>query len=85
MLYEVITGFEADDFNPAASAHPGCVAVPAALNVGEREHLSGKDLLAGVALASEVITRIGAAGMKWMLLRGFHETCTLGVFSYNFV
>lgn len=73
-------GFEVDDFNPAASAHPGCVAVPAALNVGEREHLSGKDLLAGVALASEVITRVGASGMKWMLLRGFHETCILGVF-----
>jgi len=48
-------GFEIDDFTPAAIAHPGCVAVPASLNVGEREHLSGKDLLTGVALASEVI------------------------------
>jgi 2-methylcitrate dehydratase PrpD len=56
-------GFEVDDFNPVATAHPGCVAVPAALSVGEREHLSGQDLLAGVALASEVITRVGASGM----------------------
>src|SRR5208282_701372 len=63
-------GFELDDFAPAASAHPGCVAVPAALSVGEREHLSGKDLLAGVALAAEVITRVGESGMKWMLARG---------------
>jgi hypothetical protein len=72
-------GFEIDDFAPAAIGHPGCVAVPASLNVGEREHLSGKDLLTGVALASEVITRVGESGMKWMLARGFHETCILGV------
>ena len=70
-------GFEIDDFNPVASAHPGCVAVPSALAVAEREHLSGKDLLLGVALASEVITRVGQSGMKWMLTRGFHETCIL--------
>jgi len=78
-------GFEIDDFAPAAIAHPGCVAVPAALNVGEREHLAGKDLLLGVALASEVITRIGESGMKWMLARGFHETCILGVFGASAV
>jgi hypothetical protein len=28
-------------------------------NVAEREHLSGKDLLTGFALAGEVITRVG--------------------------
>lgn len=78
-------GFELDDFAPAASAHPGCVAVPAALSVGEREHLSGKDLLAGVALAAEVITRVGESGMKWMAARGFHETCILGVFGASAV
>jgi 2-methylcitrate dehydratase PrpD len=78
-------GFEIDDFAPAAIAHPGCVAVPASLNVAEREHLSGKDVLTGVALAGEVITRIGESGMKWMLARGFHETCILGVFGASAV
>jgi 2-methylcitrate dehydratase PrpD len=78
-------GFEIDDFTPAAIAHPGCVAVPASLTVGEREHLSGKGLLTGVALASEVITRVGESGMKWMLARGFHETCILGVFGASAV
>ena len=78
-------GFEVDDFNPVATAHPGCVAVPAALSVGEREHLSGKDLLAGVALASEVITRVGESGMQSMLARGFHDTCVLGVFGASAV
>jgi 2-methylcitrate dehydratase PrpD len=78
-------GFEIDDFAPAASAHPGCVAVPASLTVGEQEHLSGKDLLTGVALASEVTTRVGESGMKWMLARGFHETCILGVFGASAV
>lgn len=58
----------------------GALRVPASLAVGEREHLSGKDLLAGVALASEVISRVGESGMRWMLARGFHETCILGVF-----
>ena len=72
-------GFEIDDFAPKARAHPGCVAVAAALSVGEREHLSGKDLLTGVALAAEVITRVGESGMEWMAARGFHETCILGV------
>jgi 2-methylcitrate dehydratase PrpD len=78
-------GFELDDFAPRATAHPGCVAVPSALSVGERQHLSGKDLLTGVALASEVITGVGEAGMKWMLARGFHETCILGVFGASAV
>lgn len=78
-------GFEIDDFNPVASAHPGCVAVPASLAVGEREQRSGKDLLTGVALASEVITRVGQSGMKYMLARGFHETCILGVFGASAV
>jgi 2-methylcitrate dehydratase PrpD len=78
-------GFEIDDFAPAAIAHPGCVAVPASLNVAERQHLSGKDLVAGVALAAEVITRVGEAGMKWMLARGFHETGILGVFGASAV
>lgn len=78
-------GFELDDFAPEATAHPGCVAVPSALSAGERQHLSGEDLLTGVALASEVITRVGEAGMKWMLARGFHETCTLSVFGASAV
>ena len=78
-------GFELDDFAPAAIAHPGCVAVPASLTVGEREHLSGEDLLTGVALASEVITRVGESGMRSMFARGFHETCIEGVFGASAV
>lgn len=77
--------FEIDDFNPVATAHPGCVAVPAALSVGEREHLSGRDLLAGVALASEVITRVEASGMKSGPARGFHESCAAGAFGASAV
>lgn len=78
-------GFELDDFAPKATAHPGCVSVPVALAVGERQHLSGKDLLTGVALAAEVIDRVGEAGMKWMGARGFHETCILDVFGASAV
>jgi 2-methylcitrate dehydratase PrpD len=78
-------GFEQDDFAPKAIAHPGCAAVSSALSMGERERLSGKDLLAGVALAAEVITRVGEAGMAWMGARGFHETCILGVFGASAV
>ena len=33
---------ETDDFEPVTKAHPGCVAVPAAMAVAERENRSGE-------------------------------------------
>jgi 2-methylcitrate dehydratase PrpD len=73
--------FELDDSSSGASAHPGCVAVPTVLAVGEELGSSGADALAALAIGFETITRVGIAVTPSLLLhRGFHETCVEGVF-----
>ena len=74
-------GFEIDDFHIGCLAHPGCVAVPAALAMAEQQHLDGRELLAATALAAEVLLRIGkASGYSAVVERGFHETSMQGPF-----
>ena len=74
-------GFEIDDFHIGCFAHPGCVAVPAALAVAEQQHLDGRGLLTATALAAEVLLRIGrASGYSAVVERGFHETSMQGPF-----
>jgi 2-methylcitrate dehydratase PrpD len=72
--------FEIDDYHQAP-AHPGCVAVPAAIAVAEEQGCTGEELLLGVVLGFEVIVRIAeAAWPEAMTERGFHTTCAQGVF-----
>jgi 2-methylcitrate dehydratase PrpD len=81
-LVNATTGhsFEIDDYHPA-SCHPGCVAVPVSLAVGEETDASGKDLLLGTIIAGEVIARIAtAAGPTIVTERFFHPTSAYGVF-----
>lgn len=74
-------GFEMDDYHAGALSHPGCVAVPVALAVGEAVDASGHEVLAAMAAGFETIVRIGLAVQPSMIAdRGFHETCTEGVF-----
>jgi 2-methylcitrate dehydratase PrpD len=74
-------GFEIDDFHIGCFAHPGCVAVPAALAMAEQQHLNGRGLLTATALAAEVLLRIGkASGYSAVVERGFHETSMQGPF-----
>lgn len=74
-------GFEIDDFHIGCFAHPGCVAIPAALAMAEQERLDGRGLLAATALAAEVLLRIGkASGYSAVVERGFHETSMQGPF-----
>jgi len=49
---------ETDDFEPVTKAHPGCVVVPAALSMGEREDRSGEDMLRAVTLGYDVCCRL---------------------------
>src|SRR5437867_144906 len=49
---------ETDDFEPVTKAHPGCVAVPAALAMAEREDRSGKELLRAVTLGYDLCCRL---------------------------
>lgn len=72
--------FEIDDYHQAP-AHPGCVAVPAAVAVAEERGSTGEELLLGVVLGFEVIVRIAeAAWPEAMTERGFHTSCAQGVF-----
>jgi 2-methylcitrate dehydratase PrpD len=51
-----------DDTHAAAYIHPGTVIIPSALAAAERAgNVSGTELLAAVAINSEVMTRIGLA------------------------
>src|SRR5437016_10515970 len=49
---------ETDDFEPLTKAHPGCVVVPAALSMGEREDRSGEEMLRAVILGYDLCCRL---------------------------
>lgn len=50
-----------DEGNFLANGHPGIQVIPAALAVAQEQHQSGGELLATIALAYEVVARIGMA------------------------
>lgn len=49
---------ETDDFEPTTKAHPGCVVVPAALAMAEREARSGMDMIKAVTLGYDLCCRL---------------------------
>ncbi len=49
---------ETDDFEPVTKAHPGCVVVPAALAMAEREDRSGPEFLKAVTLGYDLCCRL---------------------------
>jgi len=49
---------ETDDFEPVTKAHPGCVVVPAAIAMAERENRSGEELLRSVTLGYDLCCRL---------------------------
>ncbi|HHX50149.1 MAG TPA: MmgE/PrpD family protein, partial [Clostridia bacterium] len=63
--------------------HPGVTSIPAALAVGEREHVSGKELLTAIILGYEIGSKISRAIKigHLNLEKGFHETSVCGPFS----
>ncbi|MFQ6026465.1 MAG: MmgE/PrpD family protein [Dehalococcoidia bacterium] len=48
---------ETDDSNGSAGIHPGCAVLPAALAMGERENVSGADLVKSVVLGYDIGSR----------------------------
>ena len=50
-----------DEGNTLANGHPGVQVIPAALAVAQERGLSGRELLATIALAYEAVARIGRA------------------------
>lgn len=69
-----------DDWHSKGAVHPGCIVVPAALALAERENVSGKDFLTSVLVGYEVMIRVGMGCLGTGFERGFHPTGTCGPF-----
>ncbi|MCC5926045.1 MAG: MmgE/PrpD family protein [Bacteroidetes bacterium] len=70
---------ETDDLHRSSVTHPGCVVIPAALEMARHLDLTGKMALEAVVVGYEVMIRIGdALGDKHYTI--FHNTATAGVF-----
>lgn len=72
-------GFLGDDTDSVCYAHFGSIIIPAALAMGEREMISGKEFIKAVVVGYEVASRIGAAAPLAMS-RGFHPGPIFGPF-----
>ena len=70
-------GFEIDDHYLPGQSHPGCIVVPSAIAMAEREHGTGKDLILAVAAGYEVMGRINKAIAPSCLIRGFHAPTSI--------
>jgi hypothetical protein len=60
--------------------HPGTAILPAALAAAEAAGASGKELLAAVAAAYEVMERMAAEFIPTVMSRGFHAGPVFGIF-----
>lgn len=72
------SSFYISDTDRFCGCHPGAVVVPAAMAAGEKNDVSGKDFITGVALGYEVLSRVGLAIFPAISKRGFHATGVLG-------
>ena len=74
-------GLEIDDYHASALIHPGSVAVPAVLAMGEENSTDGEDLLVALTVGFEVQLRIAVAAQPGLSPgRGFQPTSAVGVF-----
>lgn len=72
---------ELDDEHKGSVAHLGVVVVPAALAIGERKEVTGKEFITSVVVGYEAGARIGMTVSSDVLLaKGFHPTGVIGVF-----
>src|SRR5438876_10647617 len=71
-------GEDFDDTFEGGPVHAGAVVVPAVLAVAEREGLSGRDSLLGIAVGVEVMCRASLVAPKLIHKAGFHPTAVLG-------
>lgn len=67
-----------DDTHLATVVHPGAPVVPAALAGAQLSGGNGRDVLAGVAVGTEVALRLGIALTPSAMDRGWHMTGVVG-------
>lgn len=72
---------EFDDTHVATNIHATCAIVAAALPIAQAGHLSGRQLLEGVLVGSEIVCRLGMVTPVRMHEMGFHPTGVYGVFA----
>jgi len=71
---------ELDDTHPGTGSHPGDSVIASALALGEREGISGKELLLAIIAGYETVLRIGESVMPTHYWRGFHPSATVNTF-----
>jgi len=71
---------ELDDTHIGTASHPGDSIIPAALALGERNKITGKDLLLALVAGYEADLRIGEAVQPTHVRRGFHSSGTINTF-----
>src|SRR3954463_2605318 len=71
-------GEDFDDTFEGGPVHAGAVVVPAVLAIAEREKLTGRDALAGIAVGCELVCRASLVAPKRIHKAGFHPTAVLG-------
>jgi 2-methylcitrate dehydratase PrpD len=72
---------EMDDSAMGSSGHIGSATVPAALAVGERHHISGRNFLLAVVTGYEVMYRLMRSVTPHNIARGFHSQSIGGPFA----
>ena len=73
-------GLDFDDTHSDSIAHVSVVTCPASLAVAEAGGASGRDALAAIVAANEIVTRVGMAASGRFHARGFHPTAVCGIF-----
>jgi 2-methylcitrate dehydratase PrpD len=73
-------GLDFDDTHSDSVAHVSVVTCPASLAVAEAVGSGGREALAAIVAANEVVTRVGMAASGLFHKRGFHPTAVCGVF-----
>ncbi|MBI4194547.1 MAG: MmgE/PrpD family protein [Betaproteobacteria bacterium] len=69
---------ETDDTHPPSLTHPGTSVVPAALAIGERDRLSGREVLRAIVLGYDICARMLLALKPMPFLRSGHHAGAFG-------
>ena len=76
----LVHGLDYDDTHPRGVIHATTSVLPAALGLGARLGVSGRELLAAYVLGVETTTRIASAAKGGFHQVGFHPTGLIGAF-----
>lgn len=76
----LVHGLDFDDTHARGVIHSTASALPCVFGLGERENVSGAELLAAYLCAMEVSTRVGAVAQGGFHKTGFHPTGLAGAF-----